>query len=389
MTEIVGVRFKELGKVYSFDPSGGSYKTGDHVIVETSRGIEFGEVAAGNYEIEDSEVVAPLRKVIRAATDEDHETLRKNKEKEREALKICQKKIAEHQLEMKAIDVECTFDRSKILFYFTADGRIDFRELVRDLASVFKTRIELRQVGVRDEAKMLGGLGICGRPFCCSTFLDDFQPVSIKMAKEQNLSLNPTKISGTCGRLMCCLKYEQEAYEELHRTTPRVDTIVETPAGEGTVVDVSLLSGKLKVRLNEGTDLTPKCFHKCEVCVKGKACGRGKPAQAEPDAKEEPPQAETTEQPKEMREERPSHPQRKQEIKEKTQGDKPAEKNEQGREGEHPPRRRRRRRPRKPANPEGREGAPQQKPQGNRPPRPQNREGGNRPPRPPKPQDKE
>lgn len=276
MTEIVGVRFKELGKIYSFDPDGNQYSSGTSVIVETSRGIEFGEVINGNYEIEDEQVIAPLRKVIREATPEDHEIVMKNREKEQEALKICQKKILEHKLEMKAIDVECTFDRSKILFYFTADGRIDFRELVRDLASVFKTRIELRQVGVRDEAKMLGGLGICGRPFCCATFLDDFQPVSIKMAKEQSLSLNPTKISGTCGRLMCCLKYEQEAYEELHHTTPRVDSIVDTPQGLGTVVDVSLLSGNLKVRLNEGNDLTPKCFHKCEVCVKRKPYGKGK-----------------------------------------------------------------------------------------------------------------
>ena len=184
---------------------------------------------------------------------------------------------------MKVIDVECTFDRSKILFYFIADGRIDFRELVRDLASVFKTRIELRQVGVRDEAKLLGGLGICGRPFCCSSFLDDFQPVSIKMAKEQNLSLNPTKISGTCGRLMCCLKYEQEAYEDLHRTTPSVNSIVETPDGEGTVVDVNLLRGKLKVRLDSDGEMAPREYHKCDVCLKGKGC----PRKEEPEPKEE------------------------------------------------------------------------------------------------------
>ncbi|MEG2377482.1 MAG: stage 0 sporulation family protein, partial [Clostridia bacterium] len=265
MIEIIGVRFKELGKVYSFDPDGNKYEIGDSVIVETARGIEFGEVATANSEVTDEQVVIPLRKVVRTATDEDKEIVRRNREREREALKICQKKVVEHKLEMKAIDVECTFDRSKILFYFTADGRIDFRELVRDLASVFKTRIELRQVGVRDEARLLGGLGICGRPFCCNTFLDDFQPVSIKMAKEQSLSLNPAKISGTCGRLMCCLKYEQEAYEDLHRTTPRVDSLVETPQGMGTVTDVSLLSGKLKVRLSEGTDMTPKCFNKCDV----------------------------------------------------------------------------------------------------------------------------
>ena len=272
MKEIVGVRFKELGRVYSFDPCDKIYKKDEEVIVETSRGIEFGYVAQGNYEIADEDVVEPLKKVIRAATDEDRETLAKNKEKEKEALKICQEKVAEHKLEMKAIDVECTFDRSKILFYFTADGRVDFRELVRDLASVFKTRIELRQVGVRDEAKLLGGLGICGRPFCCSSFLDDFQPVSIKMAKEQNLSLNPTKISGTCGRLMCCLKYEQEAYEDLHKTTPKVDAVVETPDGTGTVVDVNLLRGKLKIRLDDSSEMAPRVYDKCEVCPKGKGC---------------------------------------------------------------------------------------------------------------------
>ena len=281
MTEIVGVRFKENGRIYSFDPSGEKYKKGTKVIVETARGIEHGDVAAENYMIEDEDVIQPLRKVLRAATEEDFEIIRANAEKEREALKICQQKILEHGLEMKAIDVECTFDRSKILFYFTADGRIDFRELVRDLASVFRTRIELRQVGVRDEAKLLGGLGICGRPFCCASFLDDFQPVSIKMAKEQNLSLNPTKISGTCGRLMCCLKYEQEAYEDLHKTTPSVNTIVETPDGEGTVIDVNLLRGKVKVRLDGEGELAQKVFDKCEVCPKGKGCARAQNVERE------------------------------------------------------------------------------------------------------------
>lgn len=282
MTEIVGVRFKELGKVYSFDPCGKEYPKGCTVIVETARGIEHGEVLESNYEIDDEKVVQPLRKVLRRATEEDFETIRQNKEKEREALGICQQKINEHGLEMKAIDVECTFDRSKILFYFIADGRIDFRELVRDLASVFKTRIELRQVGVRDEAKLLGGLGICGRPFCCSSFLDDFQPVSIKMAKEQNLSLNPTKISGTCGRLMCCLKYEQEAYEDLHRTTPSVNSQVETPDGPGTVVDVNLLRGKLKVRLDSAPEMAPREYLKCDICPKGKVC----PKKEEPEVSE-------------------------------------------------------------------------------------------------------
>ncbi len=242
-------------------------KKGNNVIVETSRGTEYGEVIQTSHAIMESDVAAPLRKVLRIATVEDDNTVEQNREKERQALEICQKKITDHGLDMKFIDVEYTFDGSKILFYFTADGRVDFRELVKDLASVFKTRIELRQVGVRDEAKMLGGLGICGRPFCCSSFLSDFHPVSIKMAKEQNLSLNPTKISGTCGRLMCCLKYEQDAYEELNRTTPRVDSFVETPQGPGTVVEVNLLTGKLKVRLDDPSETTTKCFNKCECCM--------------------------------------------------------------------------------------------------------------------------
>ncbi len=280
MTEIISVRFRETGKAYSFDPNGMTIKKDDAVIVETSRGIEYGTVACGNHEASAEEVVAPLRKVLRIATDADRRIAEENRVKEKKAADVCQEKILEHNLEMKCIDVEYAFDGSKILFYFTADGRVDFRELVKDLAGVFKTRIELRQVGVRDEAKLLGGLGICGRPFCCATFLDDFQPVSIKMAKEQNLSLNPTKISGTCGRLMCCLKYEQEAYEDLIKTTPKVSSIVETPQGTGTVVDVSLMTGKLKVRMDDGTDLAPKTFHKCEVCVKSGACkGMNKPVQ--------------------------------------------------------------------------------------------------------------
>ncbi len=279
MTEIISVRFRETGKAYSFDPNGITVKKDEAVIVETARGIEYGIVSAANHEAEVQEVVAPLRKVLRRATDADRRIAEENRIKEKKAVSVCQQKIAEHNIEMKCIDVEYAFDGSKILFYFTADGRVDFRELVRDLAGVFKTRIELRQVGVRDEAKLLGGLGICGRPFCCASFLDDFQPVSIKMAKEQNLSLNPTKISGTCGRLMCCLKYEQEAYEDLIRTTPKVSSVVETPQGTGTVVDVSLMTGKLKVRLDDSTDLAPKCFNKCDVCVK-----RGPSKQAKPDS---------------------------------------------------------------------------------------------------------
>ncbi len=265
MAEVIGVRFKEVGKVYYFDPDGQTLKKGDRVIVETVRGIECGEVAMDNREIDDEEIVKPLKKLIRTATEEDIERLTENKKKEKEAFAICQQKIANHKLEMKLVDVEYTFDGGKVLFYFTADGRVDFRELVKDLAGVFRTRIELRQIGVRDESKMLGGLGICGRPFCCSSFLGEFQPVSIKMAKEQGLSLNPTKISGACGRLMCCLKYEQNAYEHLLKITPKPGAIVETAEGAGTVVDFSLLTGKLKVQLHNNPDAAPKYFHRKEV----------------------------------------------------------------------------------------------------------------------------
>ncbi|MGN1169347.1 MAG: stage 0 sporulation family protein, partial [Acutalibacteraceae bacterium] len=215
MSEVVGVRFKEVGKVYYFDPDGLKLKKGDRVIVETARGVECGEIAMDNRDVSEDEIVKPLKKLLRVATQEDLDRVAENKKKEKSAFEICEKKIAKHKLDMKLVDIEYTFDNSKILFYFTADGRVDFRELVKDLAGVFHTRIELRQIGVRDESKMLGGIGICGRPFCCGTFLGDFQPVTVKMAKEQGLSLNPTKISGTCGRLMCCLKYEQDAYEHL------------------------------------------------------------------------------------------------------------------------------------------------------------------------------
>lgn len=253
MTEIIGVRFKEVGKVYYFSPDGNKLAPGDHVIVETARGVECGEVALGNKMIEDDAIVSPLKPVIRVATNDDFLQIEKNKVKEKEAFEICEKKIAQLKLNMNLVDVECTFDNSKLLFYFTSDNRVDFRELVKNLAAIFHTRIELRQIGVRDEAKMLGGLGVCGRPFCCSSFLSEFQPVSIKMAKEQSLSLNPTKISGTCGRLMCCLKYEQDGYEELLKITPKVGAFVEAPSGKGTVTDANLISGKLHVRL-AGTD---------------------------------------------------------------------------------------------------------------------------------------
>lgn len=253
MPTVVGIRFKKAGKIYYFDPALSSVTQGDHAIVETARGVEYGEVVVGPREVSDSEVVSPLKPVLRKATDEDAQKVEENIVREKEAFNICLRKITNHDLPMRLIDVEFTFDVNKIIFYFTAEGRIDFRELVKDLASVFKTRIELRQIGVRDEAKMLGGLGICGRPFCCCSFLGEFQPVSIKMAKEQSLSLNPTKISGTCGRLMCCLKYEQDGYEYLLSITPKVGALVETPSGKGTVTDANLISGKLHVRL-AGTD---------------------------------------------------------------------------------------------------------------------------------------
>jgi cell fate regulator YaaT (PSP1 superfamily) len=267
MTEVIGIRFKSVGKVYYFDPRGIKFKLGGHAIVETARGIECGEVVMANREVVDESIVKPLKSVIRAATPEDLAKVEENSRKEKEAFRICLKKIAEHKLGMKLIDVEYTFDNNKILFYFTADGRVDFRELVKDLASIFRTRIELRQIGVRDEAKMLGGLGVCGKPFCCATFLGDFQPVSIKMAKEQGLSLNPTKISGTCGRLMCCLKFEQEAYEELLRTTPKVNAYVQTPDGKGTVEDVNLLTGWLKVRLEDSPEVPPKTYFRQDVQI--------------------------------------------------------------------------------------------------------------------------
>ena len=248
MANVIGVRFRRAGKIYYFDPAGLEIKLGDNVIVETARGIEYGNVVLGIREIEDDMIVQPLKPVIRVATAEDDEIERKNKEKEKEAFKICLEKIAKHGLEMKLIDSEYTFDNNKVLFYFTADGRIDFRELVKDLASVFKTRIELRQIGVRDETKIVGGIGICGRTLCCNSHLSEFTPVSIKMAKEQNLSLNPTKISGVCGRLMCCLKNEQEAYEELNTKLPDVGDIVTTADNlQGEVQSVSVLKQLVKV----------------------------------------------------------------------------------------------------------------------------------------------
>ncbi|MCQ2476374.1 MAG: stage 0 sporulation family protein [Clostridia bacterium] len=265
MAEIVGIRFKEVGKVYYFDPNGTTFEKGDHAIVETVRGIECGEVAIENKEVSDEELVKPLKKIIRPANDNDVKIYNENKQKEKDAADICRKRIEAHGLEMSLVDVEYTFDRGKILFYFTADGRVDFRELVKDLASIFRTRIELRQIGVRDEAKMIGGLGICGRPFCCSSFLGNFQPVSIKMAKEQGLSLNPGKISGTCGRLMCCLKYEQDAYDYLLKITPKPGAIIKTADGQGKVIECSLLTGKLKVQLDSNPNGMPRMYHRNDV----------------------------------------------------------------------------------------------------------------------------
>ncbi|HZJ99051.1 MAG TPA: stage 0 sporulation family protein [Tissierellaceae bacterium] len=255
MIKVVGVRFKKAGKVYYFDPNDIDVELGDFVIVETARGIEFGSVVIGPKEVTEDEIVAPLKTVLRVAEDVDFEVHRENKKKAKEAMSICQAKVIEHDLDMKVIDVEYTFDNNKVIFYFTADGRVDFRELVKDLASIFRTRIELRQIGVRDEAKMIGGMGPCGKMCCCSQFLGEFEPVSIKMAKEQSLSLNPTKISGLCGRLMCCLKYEQDTYEELLSTMPQVGAIALTPEGKGTITETYTLleTVKVKVSLKDGT----------------------------------------------------------------------------------------------------------------------------------------
>ena len=264
--EVVDIQFRPGQKVYFFDPNGVTYNTGDHVIIDTARGAEYGICTGGNHVIPAKDVVAPLRPVLRLATAQDEKTILENRAKEKKAFDICMQKIAEHGLDMQMVSAEVAFDGSKILFYFTADERVDFRELVKNLAAVFHTRIELRQIGVRDKAKMVGGLGICGRPFCCASFLDDFQPVSIKMAKTQNLSLNPTKISGTCGRLMCCLKYEQEAYEDLIRTSPKLESFVDTPEGRGTVVEIDLLRQRVKVRMEDEPE-TISVFANTDIAV--------------------------------------------------------------------------------------------------------------------------
>ncbi|MBQ3534971.1 MAG: hypothetical protein IJA56_07430 [Clostridia bacterium] len=289
MTEVIGVRFKKVGKVYYFDPCGIQVKDDQPVIVETARGLEYGEVAMSNSQVEDDKIVQPLKKLVRLATEADRKTIEQNLQFEKDAFKVCEEKIQKHKLEMKLVSVEYTFDRSKILFYFSADGRVDFRELVKDLAGVFRTRIELRQIGVRDEAKMIGGLGICGRPLCCSAFLESFQPVSINMAKDQGLSLNPTKISGTCGRLMCCLKYENDAYQDLIKQTPPNESLVDTPQGRGTVLDSSLLRGTCRVRMLNSSDapVTVPC-DQCTVLRRGRDKGEPLDLPAPPQVKAAP-----------------------------------------------------------------------------------------------------
>jgi len=264
--EVVDIQFRPGQKIYYFDPDGATYNPGDHVIMDTARGAEYGTITGGNHKIPPKDVVAPLRKVLRLATAQDEKIVAENRAKEKKAYDICLQKIDDHGLDMQLVSAEVAFDGSKILFYFTADERVDFRELVKNLASVFHTRIELRQIGVRDKAKMVGGLGICGRPFCCASFLDDFQPVSIKMAKTQNLSLNPTKISGTCGRLMCCLKYEQDAYEDLIRTSPKIESFVDTPEGRGTVVEIDLLRQRVKVRMEDAPE-TISVFKNADIAI--------------------------------------------------------------------------------------------------------------------------
>ena len=270
MTTIIGVRFKSNGKMYYFDPQGVQVTAGTDVIVDTARGLEYGSCVQGNTEVPEQSVVQPLRRMVRIATDADRKTIERNKRRADEAFIVCKRKIEERGLEMNLVTAECTFDMSKMLFYFTADGRVDFRELVKDLAGVFRTRIELRQIGVRDEAKMIGGLGTCGRELCCCSYLNDFHPVSINMAKDQNLSLNPAKISGVCGRLMCCLKYEHEAYAELQKVTPKQGSVVDTPEGRGKVITTQMLRGTCKVQLDDSPDHTLTEFQCADCCtVKG------------------------------------------------------------------------------------------------------------------------
>lgn len=284
---VVGVRFKESGKIYYFDPRDLSPQKGQSVIVETSRGVECGTVAVANRQIRQASLTSPLKKVVRIANEQDLKKVSQLREQEAHAKEVWEKKLQDHKLDMALVDVEFTFDSQKLIFYFTAEGRVDFRDFVKDLATVFKTRIELRQIGVRDEAKQIGGLGVCGRPFCCKTFLDDFQQVSIKMAKEQNLSLNSVKISGTCGRLMCCLRYENEVYEQESKKTPRADTLVMTPDGRGVVTENNVLKGTCKVRLDQKPDLAPTEYHRDQLQVLGKVSRRSRGKSEEASAEEE------------------------------------------------------------------------------------------------------
>lgn len=372
MATVVGVRFKNAGKLYYFDPGKLWPAAGSYVVVETARGVEYGQVITGVRQVDDELIASPLKQVLRIATEGDARHAAENEVFEKEAYRICQHKIEEHKLDMKLVGVEQTFDNAKILFYFTANGRVDFRSLVKDLASVFHTRIELRQIGVRDEAKMIGGLGCCGRELCCSSYLDDFHPVSINMAKEQNLSLNPAKISGVCGRLMCCLKYEHEAYAELQKVTPRQGSVVDTPEGRGKVVSTQMLRGTCKVQLDDSPEHSLTEFQCTQCCMVKGACRNRQNAAAmaeerrkredQEDAatpapkKDAPKKSETPHQkPQQPRPPRKPAPQQ-------TAGDELPEdaQNELSPDGEGAPRRRRRRGGRRRRKPNGENGAPEQ-----------------------------
>lgn len=372
MTEVISVRFRSGCKIYYFSPGQLHIEAGQDVIVETAQGAEYVTCTEGNHPVEDHQVVEPLRRVLRLATENDRRSLQLAREREKDAFAVCQKKIAQHGLEMKLVRVECSFDSNKILFFFTADGRVDFRELVKDLAGIFHTRIELRQIGVRDEAKMIGGLGCCGRELCCSSYLDDFHPVSINMAKDQNLSLNPAKISGVCGRLMCCLKYEHEAYAELQKVTPRQGSVVDTPEGRGKVISTQMLRGTCKVQLDDSPEHSLTEFQCTQCCMVKGACRNRQNAAAmaeerrkredQEDAaapapkKDAPKKSETPHQkPQQPRPPRKPAPQQ-------TAGDELPEdaQNELSPDGEGAPRRRRRRGGRRRRKPNGENGAPEQ-----------------------------
>lgn len=372
MTEVISVKFKNRGKVYFFDPHGIAVRTGEKVVVETSRGLELAECVQGNHAVSDETVVQPLRSLARIATKDDLRIEEINRRREKEAFAICKQKIVEHGLDMKLVDVECSFEGNKTMFFFTSDGRVDFRELVKDLASVFRNRIELRQIGVRDEAKMIGGLGCCGRELCCSSYLDDFHPVSINMAKDQNLSLNPAKISGVCGRLMCCLKYEHEAYAELQKVTPRQGSVVDTPEGRGKVVSTQMLRCTCKVQLDDSPEHSLTEFQCTQCCMVKGACRNRQNAAAmaeerrkreeQEDAaapaprKDAPKKSEAPHQkPQQPRPPRKPAPQQ-------TAADELPEdaQNELSQDGEGAPRRRRRRGGRRRRKPNGENGAPEQ-----------------------------